>query len=30
MAFLATVALTQVILVLKKRQWEKVQAQMEF
>ncbi|MEN9206732.1 MAG: apocytochrome f [Gloeomargarita sp. GMQP_bins_120] len=30
MAFLATVALAQVLLVLKKRQWEKVQAQMEF
>ncbi len=30
MAFLATVAFAQVMLVLKKRQWEKVQAQMEF
>ncbi|MCS7292470.1 MAG: apocytochrome f [Gloeomargarita sp. SKYBB_i_bin120] len=30
MAFLATVALAQILLVLKKRQWEKVQAQMEF
>ncbi|MEN9217513.1 MAG: apocytochrome f [Gloeomargarita sp. DG_2_bins_126] len=30
LAFLATVAFAQVMLVLKKRQWEKVQAQMEF